>query len=344
MMQFGTQAFDPVVQNQRGALLVVGDTLYVPYGGHAGDCSDYRGWVIGVPLANPAGAKAWATGTRGGGIWAPSGLASDGATIFAATGNTFRAGAWAGGEAVLRFQPGPVFSGQPADFFVPSNWRALDAADMDLGGSGPLLVDVPGATPSGLLVAQGKSGVSYLLDRSYLGGFGTGNGKAGEGVFSAQVADGEIINSATAYTTANGTFVAFHGHGGAQGRNCPPGQGGDLVALKLLPGAPPTVTTAWCADSGGQGSPIATTTDGTSEVIVWSAGAEATERLHGWDAETGQPVFAGGGLGDLMNRVRRFTTPIAVKGRILVGADNRLYASDPDSCGSLNTLRWFLRG
>jgi outer membrane protein assembly factor BamB len=326
IVQFGGLGFDPVVQNQRGALLVVGDTLYVPYGGHAGDCSDYRGWVIGVPLANPTGAKAWATGVRGGGIWAPGGLASDGSSIFAATGNTFGARAWAGGEAILRFQPGPVFSAQPVDFFAPSNWKMLDTTDLDLGGSGPLLVDLPGATPSALVVALSKAGVAHLLDRSNLGGFGTGNGRVGEGVFSAQVADGEIINAAAAYSTANGTFVAFHAHGGGQGRSCPAGQGGDLVVLKLLPGVPPALTTAWCADSGGEGSPIVTTTDGISEMIIWSAGAEGTERLRAWDAETGQLLFGGGGAGDVMNRVRRFTTPIAVRGRILVGADNRLFA------------------
>jgi outer membrane protein assembly factor BamB len=326
IVQFGGLGFNPVVQNQRGALLVVGDTLYVPYGGHAGDCSDYRGWVIGVPLANPTGAKAWATGVRGGGIWAPGGLASDGSGIFAATGNTFGARTWEGGEAILRFQPGPVFSAQPVDFFAPSNWKMLDTTDLDLGGSGPLLVDLPGATPSGLVVALSKAGVAHLLDRSNLGGVGTGNGRVGEGVFSAQVADGEIINAAAAYSTANGTFVAFHAHGGAQGRSCPAGQGGNLVALKLIPGAPPALTTAWCADSGGEGSPIVTTTDGISEMIIWAAGAEGTERLRAWDAETGQLLYGGGGAGDVMNRVRRFTTPIAVRGRILVGADNRLFA------------------
>ncbi len=71
---------------------------------------------------------------------------------------------------------------------------------------------------------------------------------------------------------------------------------------------------------------MVTTTDGKSEMIVWAAAAEGTQRLYGWDSETGQVLFAGGGPGDLMNRVRRFTTPIAVKGRILVGADNRLFA------------------
>lgn len=51
-----------------------------------------------------------------------------------------------------------------------------------------------------------------------------------------------------------------------------------------------------------------------------------TERLRAWDAETGQVLFAGGGAGDVRSRVRRFTTPVAVRGRTLVGADNRLFA------------------
>ena len=43
-------------------------------------------------------------------------------------------------------------------------------ATLDLGGSGPILVDVPGATPSALVVALGKDGNAYLLNRSNLGG------------------------------------------------------------------------------------------------------------------------------------------------------------------------------
>jgi hypothetical protein len=52
-------------------------------------------------------------------------------------------------------QPGPIFSGSSSDYWVPLNWLDLDNRDRDLGGSGPLLVDVPGATPSSLVVAAG---------------------------------------------------------------------------------------------------------------------------------------------------------------------------------------------
>src|ERR1051325_5337777 len=35
-----------------------------------------------------------------------------------------------------------------SDYWAPTNWFSLDNGDTDLGGSGPILVDVPGATPS----------------------------------------------------------------------------------------------------------------------------------------------------------------------------------------------------
>jgi hypothetical protein len=319
--------FNPVLQNQRAALLLVNGVLYVPYAGHAGDCGQYRGWIIGIPVANPAGAKGFATGIRGGGIWGPGGPASDGTSVFITTGNTFGATTWQQGEGVIRLTAGPVFSGLTTDYFAPSNWQPLDGSDLDISGSGPVIVDVPGATPSQLIVALGKNGVAYLLDRTNLGGIGKGNGMTGEGAFSTQVAGGEIINAATTYTTASGRYLAFHVHNGASGVGCPGAGTGDLVALKFTATTPPTVSVAWCANNQGQGSPISTTTDGTSNVVVWSAGAEGSRRLHGFDGDTGAVVYAGGGAGDVMtNTTHRFNSPIAVNGRIIVAADNALYA------------------
>jgi hypothetical protein len=324
---YNGMTFVPYLHNQRAALLLLDGVVYVPYGGHAGDCGDYRGWVMGIPVANPAGAKAFATGARGGGIWAAGGLASDGTHVFTATGNTFGTTTWAQGEAIIRLQAGPIFSGQPDDYFVPSDWLALDGADQDLGGTGPILVDVPGATPSALVVALGKNGVAYLLDRNRLGGMGTGDGLVGEGLASAPVTHGPIINAPTTYTTAGGTYVVFRVANNQSGIGCPAGQTGDLVAIKIGAAAPPTISVAWCADNQGQGSPMVTTVDGKAEAVVWSVGAEGSKRLHGFNGDTGAVVYAGGGDGDLIpNQVRRFNSPIAVNGRIIIAADNALYA------------------
>jgi hypothetical protein len=324
-LTFGGTAFNSAVQNQRGALMLNGGYLSVPYGGSFGDCGSYHGWVVAVPVANPGGASTWATDAFGGGIWAPGGLSSDGTSIFAATGNTFGAGTWMGGEAVLRLGPGATFSGQPADYFVPSNWQALDNAGAEIGGSGPVLVDVPGATPSQLAVALGKNGVAYLLDRNNLGGIGTGNGTSGEGLFSATVATGEIINAAAAYTTVSGTYVVFNSHDGT-GVGCPSPSTGNLIALRIAAAAPPSFSVAWCAANNGTGSPMVTTTDGSSQPIVWTVGAEGTNRLYAYDGETGATLFNGGGANDAMTLVRRFSTPIAAAGRVFVAADSQLYA------------------
>jgi len=47
--------------------------------------------------------------------------------------------------------------------------------------------------------------------------------------------------------------------------------------------------------------------------------------LYALNGETGAVLFAGGGPADQMSLVRRFQTPIAVNGRIVVAADQELY-------------------
>ncbi len=329
---FGELTFDSTPQNQRGALVLNSGFLYVPYGGHFGDCGIYHGWVVAVPVDNPVNATAWATTARGGGSWAPGGLSTDGTSIFAATGNTFGASTWMGGEAIIRLGSGAIFSGDPADFFTPPNWRDLDNLDLDIGGSGPLLIDVPGATPSQLVVALGKNGVAYLLDRNNLGGIGTGDGTAGGGLQSSTVAIGTIINAATAYTAPSGTYVVFNTTG--VGVGCPTTPG-NLVALRIGATAPPTISVAWCDDSHGRGSPIVTTIDGSSVPIVWIAGSESSNRLYALDGEAGEVLFNGGGADEQMTLVRRFQTPIAVDGRIFVAADNELFVFTTQAASGL---------
>jgi hypothetical protein len=318
--------FNPPVQNQRSSVLVTGGMAYVTYGGHYGDCGDYHGWIVGFSIGDASTAKAWATQATAAGMWSPGGPASDGTSVFITTGNATGSNGWQGQEALLRFQPGPVFSGQAGDYFYPSDWKTLDSGDIDIGGSGPVVVDVPGATPSALAVVQGKNGVVYLVDRGNLGGAGHGNGTTGEALASAKIFGGEIINVAAAYTTASGTYVVMRGNDAAAGVACPTGQSGDLVAVKIGATSPPTLTTAWCQDNHGAGSPIVSTTDAQSNAIVWSAGAEQNPaRLHGWDGDTGQPIFTGGGANDGMTAVRRFTSPIVANGAIYVAGDNHLY-------------------
>ena len=206
------ETFKSPVQNQRGALTIVGETVYVPYGGHYGDCGDYRGRVVAVALQAPHTVHSWATRARGGGAWAPGGVASDGKSVYVVTGNTIGARNWGDGEAVIRLAPDVAFSRKPEDFFVPSNWQDLDSIDADLGGANALLLNLPGATPSELVLALGKDGNAYLLNRLNLGGIG------GNAVVK-KVSSDPIRTAPASFSAGNEVYVAFAG----AGVDCPAG-------------------------------------------------------------------------------------------------------------------------
>jgi len=319
-----SQAFDSEIQHQRGALALLGGTLYVPYGGHF-ECGGHNGWVVGVPTSNPAATTAWETRGPEGGVWAPGGISSDGTSLFVTTGQSSQTAApWADSKGLLRLAPGPSFSQQTADYWAPADWLSQS---QDVGSAQPLPLDLPDSTPSQLIVAFGRGGGRmFLLDRTNLGGVG------GE-IVKKGVSTSDIITSPVTYTTAQGTYVVFNGFG----IGCPNGKAGNLTALKITPGAPPTISTAWCATTNGNGIPIVTTTDGAQNAVVWAVGTEGLDpktngilpgdnRLHGFDGDTGEVLYDGGGANDAMSTTRRYITPIAAKGRLFVGADDQLFA------------------
>ncbi|HET6332851.1 MAG TPA: hypothetical protein VFG30_06535 [Polyangiales bacterium] len=313
-------------QNQRGALLLLGDTLYVPYGGHSLDCGEYHGWVVGVPLANPAQPIAFSTAAFAAGVWASGGLASDGTSIFAATGNamatassdefpTFSTPAtWSQNNAVLRLGKDlkQITQSDTKNFYAAQNWAEFDNQDFDLGSSGAVLVTVPGATPSELVIAFGKSGEAFLLDRANLGGMGGHLAKLK--VTNAGVLSGIIVAPA-AYTTPTGTFVVFRGVETLTG--CAVGMG-NIGAVKIDATSPPKISVAWCAGPNGNGSPIVTMTDGTADSIVWYLGSG---KLYGLNGENGMAITSV----DVGTTVK-WHTPIAAKGRIFVGTNTGLVA------------------
>jgi hypothetical protein len=209
---------------------------------------------------------------------------------------------------VIRFQPGPIFTGSPSDYWAPTDWFQLDQGNVDLGGSGPLVVDVPGATPSSLVVAMGKDGNAYLLNRSNLGGIT-------DPVASLQVTFDRIMQAAAAYRTNQGTFVAFRSSSSR------------LATFRITATNPPAIIHGWDVNRTGCGSPFVTSTDGSNDMIVWVVGASGDQKLHGYDGDTGAVIFAGGGANETMAGTHSYsTTGIAARGRIYVAGDNKVYA------------------
>ena len=126
--------FDSSVQSERAALGIAGNIVYVPYGGRFGDCGSYRGRLVGVQMSNPASVMNWATTSTRAGVWGPGGVASDGTNTFVTTGNGSGGATWSGSEAVIRLQPGPVFSGSTTDYWAPTNWASLSMVPTPISG------------------------------------------------------------------------------------------------------------------------------------------------------------------------------------------------------------------
>jgi hypothetical protein len=323
----GAITFDSPVQNQRAALMLLGGKVFVPFGGHIGDCNGYHGWLVGVTTTGTPQVSAWSTTAFAGGIWGSSGPASDGTSIFATTGNTKLLAtsggsgtsptSWGGGEAVIKF---PTTLVQPPltqvnDYFVPANWATLDIQDNDIGGTGAILFEAPGATPSKLVMALGKDGRAYLLNQASLGGMDA------QPLAGAPVHAGTIIQAAVAYTTSLGTYVAFKG----AGMGCPAGQTGGLTAIKVSAASPPALSIAWCGGVAAQSSPaVSMTTAQGANAILWFVGTDG--RLHGVDGDTGASVVADT---TALGTVVAHQTPIITGGRIFVASNNRVFAFTP---------------
>ena len=123
-----------------------------------------------------------------------------------------------------------------------------------------------------------------------------------------------------AYRTATGTYVVISTTSGAQG--CPTGTGARrLMAIRINPSNLATPTIAWCADMATVTTgAIATTTDGTSDAVVWYTSGGS---LRGVDGDTGAVIYS---AANTCAGVARWTSPIAVKGRIVVAGNGRLCA------------------
>ncbi|HYQ01954.1 MAG TPA: hypothetical protein VER96_24945 [Polyangiaceae bacterium] len=318
-MKAGSLAFNTKFQNQRSALSLVNGIVYVGYGGFPGDCDDYHGWIIAIDAADPSKTGAWATAGQSEAIWASGGFASDGTSIFPVTGNGKASSRdESNSESILRISGLAQFQKSNENEFYPSTWKSMDSADVDLGSSNSILMRIPGASmPDRVLVAMGKDGKIFLVDPSHLGG-SDGQLAALQVANPAMPALTGVKTSPTAFATANGTYLAFTVESAP---DCPNNViGRAVMGVKISGGSTPTATVAWCTPGPNPPSaPISTTTDGRSNAIVWFVN---NGQLKGVDGDTGETVFDGGS-GSCAG-VQRWTSPIAVKGRIVVGANGKL--------------------
>jgi hypothetical protein len=255
-------------------------------------------------------------------------VASDGTSLYVATGNTNSGGTgfptvWlmADSEGVLKLAPGnpPTFSGAATDYFAPkggagNEWYADDTADADLGSSGVVLFDVQNGSPGHLAFAIGKTQRSYLLDRANLGGINDGLQVSPSVNYRSS---GQVFGSMFAYATQCATYVGMQETVSTSCAN------GDVSVFKVTTATPPQLSFAWCANGGGAAGPIASTSGNLWDVVVWTYGASGDETVRAYDGDKGgTPIVTVPGLPGS----EHWISPIIAGGRIYIAGDGTVTA------------------
>lgn len=205
--------FNPKLQLGRPALLLVGNTLYIAFGGHC-DAGTYHGWVFAYDVSNPATPKRTGilcTTPNGkgptfngdvveglGGIWmsGEGPAADDSGNIYVVTGNGSYDGKTEFSDSVVKLN---LNGGRLSvvDWFTPQNQDVLKDHDYDLGSGGVALI--PGTH---LALAGGKEGRMYLLDSNNLGKGAT------QSLHSLQVTHDPVVANSLGYNI-HGTPVVW---------------------------------------------------------------------------------------------------------------------------------------
>jgi hypothetical protein len=176
----GTVEFDPLRELPRAALLLSKGQVYLTWGSSC-DVGPYHGWVMAYDGRTLTQTAVFNTSpdAEESGIWqGDTGPAADSdGNVFVVTGNgRFNANALGRdyGDSVLKLALGKT-GFELRDYFTPFNQQELNSEDADLGSGGPLLLpDQPGPHPR-LLIAGGKGGGIYLIDRDQMGKYHSGS-------------------------------------------------------------------------------------------------------------------------------------------------------------------------
>lgn len=180
----GVIHFDPFQEGQRAGLLLLNGAVYIAWASYC-DHDPYHSWVMSYDAGTLRQNGVWngtPNGSRGG-VWqAGTGIAADiDFDIYFAIGNgTFDANK-AGkdfGDSVMKLALPNNKRFPVLDYFTPYNQDALSKNDRDVGSGGVLLLpDQPGGPHQHLLIAAGKEGSIYLIDRDNMGHFHKNNNK-----------------------------------------------------------------------------------------------------------------------------------------------------------------------
>jgi hypothetical protein len=326
----GVLTFDPLLNNQRSALLLENGHVIIAWASHC-DFGAYHGWVMSynaATLAQEAVLNATPNGARAGVWMAGAGPAADASgNIYLATGNgTFDANSGTSpnndyGDSVLKLGLPSGGKFPVSSYFTPKSQAALEANDGDQGSGGVLLLPAVGA--HNYLVQAGKEGNVYVADDASLGGYSTTSNNVVQEL--AGVLPGGVWGAPTYW---NGNVY----YGAAQDplASSDPLRAFsfDTVTAATLSASPTSVTTKIYGfpgptspvSSNGNANGIAWALDNSMYCTAQSLGCGPTV-LHAYDATNLAHELwnSSQSAADQAGFAVKFTVPTVANGRVYVG-------------------------
>jgi hypothetical protein len=315
----GTVGFIPEQHYDRCALLLEGGVVYVGIGGNAEMASNNHGWVVGYKASDLSHQMTFCTSPDS--FWVSlwqtgGGLASDAdGYIYGLTANgTFdvNTGGRDYGDSAIKLDS----TGKVVDYFTPHDQAAMSSGDIDFGSANPLLLPDQTGPVAHELIASGKPGILYLINRDDMGHFQKGS-------------DSQIVQSVPAFPNSSditgGIFMSpvyWNGHVYVAGI------GGSLqdytLSAGLLSTSPASQTSAqftWPPAT------VSVSANGTSAGIVWALDANAGV-LYAYDAtdltsELYDTTQASGGR-DQPGAPVKYAVPTIVNGHVFIGTQTEL--------------------
>jgi polyvinyl alcohol dehydrogenase (cytochrome) len=154
----------PLQLLQRASLALADGRVYVPYGGHAGDCGQYHGWLVGALATDPTRQVSFevAADAEGGAIWQSGGAPAVDAqgNVYVSTGNS---------NPFPGAGPDPARYSESVVKLAPDLRPVAAFQDPAAGGDGDFGTGNPVLLPDGTLFAVGKTDVGFVLSQRDLG-------------------------------------------------------------------------------------------------------------------------------------------------------------------------------
>ncbi len=305
--------FDSKHQKNRPGLLLVNGVLYLGFGSNYCNDGDAHGWVLSYDAASLSQLAVFNTSPDYGlaSIWqAGNGLAADEAgNIFVETAETGAPydvpnGGQTFCNSVLKLAPDLTL----ADYFTPWSVAYLNSHDLDLSSTGALILpDLDGPYPHEL-IASGKQGVVYVLNRDNLGMFSPNDSQVLQEVVLEPGVTHDVLFGSLAYW--NNTVYAAP-------------SASPLVAFPLSGGLLGTPLKTVGSYNGSHSPSISA--NGTSNGVLWVI----TGQLLAFDAVSLKLLYATSQAPngrDALPPIGHFVTQTVANGRVYVGTRNSLEA------------------